>query len=159
MRIAVSDTGFGMDAATLERAAEAFFTTKPPGQGTGLGLPMVRSFSEQCGGAFTLTSAPGQGTTVTLWLPAGNDPATLPVDGLMATFPAPLPMSQFWPASISPRSASNCSSSALAIHDFSAGVFSRPDSGRTVSMSFLTGAAQNISKRACNWPSAKRFAC
>jgi len=69
VRIAVTDTGAGMDAATLERAAEPFFTTKPKGKGTGLGLSMAKGFAEQSGGAFSIASAPGSGTVVTLWLP------------------------------------------------------------------------------------------
>jgi PAS domain S-box-containing protein len=68
VRIDVADTGIGMDAATLARAAEPFHTTKPSGQGTGLGLPMVKEFAEQSGGAMTIASAPGAGTTVSLWL-------------------------------------------------------------------------------------------
>jgi signal transduction histidine kinase len=69
VRIAVTDTGTGMDAATLERAAEPFFTTKPKGKGTGLGLSMAKGFAEQSGGAFSIASEPGHGTIVTLWLP------------------------------------------------------------------------------------------
>jgi PAS domain S-box-containing protein len=70
IRIEVGDTGMGMDAKTLARAYEPFFTTKPAGVGTGLGLPMARGFAEQSGGALTVESSPGNGTTVTLWLPA-----------------------------------------------------------------------------------------
>ena len=66
----VSDTGHGMDAATLERATEPFFTTKGPGKGTGLGLPMIHGLAKQLGGAFELQSQVGRGTTATLWLPA-----------------------------------------------------------------------------------------
>nr|WP_294526399.1 PAS domain-containing protein [uncultured Rhodopila sp.] len=69
VRIEVADTGMGMDAKTLARAYEPFFTTKPAGVGTGLGLPMARGFAEQSGGALTVDSSPGSGTTVTLWLP------------------------------------------------------------------------------------------
>ncbi|MGG5822049.1 PAS domain-containing protein [Falsiroseomonas sp. HW251] len=69
IRIAVRDTGVGMDPATLSRALEPFFSTKPVGQGTGLGLPMVKGFVEQSGGSLVLDSKVGQGTTVTLWLP------------------------------------------------------------------------------------------
>jgi two-component system NtrC family sensor kinase len=76
-RIAVADDGAGMDAATLARATEAFFTTKPPGEGTGLGLASARGFAEQAGGALSIESEPGRGTTVTLWLPeAGVQPAS-----------------------------------------------------------------------------------
>ena len=69
VRLMVTDTGAGMDAATLARVMEPFFSTKPRGQGTGLGLPMARGFAEQSGGALALNSAPGRGTSVTLWLP------------------------------------------------------------------------------------------
>ena len=72
VRLSAADTGAGMDAATLARAAEPFFTTKPVGQGTGLGLAMAREFAEQAGGGFDLASEPGRGTTVTLWLPAAD---------------------------------------------------------------------------------------
>jgi len=69
VRLCVADSGEGMDAATLARAAEPFFTTKPLGQGTGLGLAMARSFAEGSGGALAIGSAPGEGTRVSLWLP------------------------------------------------------------------------------------------
>jgi two-component system NtrC family sensor kinase len=73
-RIAVRDSGTGMDAATLARVGEPFFTTKPAGQGTGLGLSMARGFAVRAGGALRIESVPGAGTTVTLWLPAEADP-------------------------------------------------------------------------------------
>ena len=69
VRLDLTDTGTGMTAATLARASEPFFTTKPPGQGTGLGLAMARGFAEQSGGGFALRSTLGTGTTVTLWFP------------------------------------------------------------------------------------------
>lgn len=72
VRLTISDTGAGMDTATLARAAEPFFTTKPIGVGTGLGLSVVRGFAEQSGGALNIASLPGNGTTVTLWLPAAD---------------------------------------------------------------------------------------
>jgi two-component system NtrC family sensor kinase len=68
--IAVVDTGSGMDAATLARLGEPFFTTKPHGQGTGLGLPTVRGFCASSGGALRLESNPGSGSTAAMWLPA-----------------------------------------------------------------------------------------
>ena len=55
-------TGTGMDAAMLARAGEPFFTTKGPGAGTGLGLPMARGFAEQSGGGLAIVSSPGHGT-------------------------------------------------------------------------------------------------
>jgi signal transduction histidine kinase len=69
VRLSVTDTGQGMDEATLARAAEPFFTTKGIGKGTGLGLSMVQGLAAQSGGAMRLTSAPGQGVRVDLWLP------------------------------------------------------------------------------------------
>lgn len=70
IRIEAADTGQGMDEVTLSRASEPFFTTKPVGQGTGLGLAMARGFAEQSGGALQIESSPGLGTVVRLWLPA-----------------------------------------------------------------------------------------
>jgi PAS domain S-box-containing protein len=69
VRIAVRDQGQGMDAATLARATEPFFTTKGVGKGTGLGLSMIQGLATQSGGHFVLKSEPGQGTTAELWLP------------------------------------------------------------------------------------------
>jgi CheY-like chemotaxis protein len=73
-----------MDAATLARAAEPFFTTKPLGKGTGLGLAMARGFAEQSGGALAIESSPGRGTTVRLWLPVAAADA-LPDAGPVTT--------------------------------------------------------------------------
>ena len=70
--ITVADTGAGMDAATLDRAMEPFFTTKAQGKGTGLGLPMARGFAQQSGGAMTIDSSLGHGATVSIWLPAAE---------------------------------------------------------------------------------------
>jgi signal transduction histidine kinase/ActR/RegA family two-component response regulator len=70
IHLSIGDTGSGMDEATLARALEPFFSTKPLGQGTGLGLSMAKAFVEQSGGVLTITTAPNRGTTVHLWLPA-----------------------------------------------------------------------------------------
>jgi CheY-like chemotaxis protein len=70
--LGVRDTGEGMTPAVLSRASEPFFTTKPEGKGTGLGLAMARGFAEQSGGALHMESAPGRGTTVSLWLPVAD---------------------------------------------------------------------------------------
>jgi PAS domain S-box-containing protein len=67
--ISVSDTGAGIEPEVLKRVFEPFFTTKESGRGSGLGLAMVDSFSEQAGGVATIESAVGQGTTVTILLP------------------------------------------------------------------------------------------
>jgi CheY-like chemotaxis protein len=68
--VTVTDTGAGMSPATLARAGEPFFTTKPVGRGTGLGLAMARSFAEGSGGRMTIESEPGRGARIALWLPA-----------------------------------------------------------------------------------------
>ncbi len=68
LRLAVSDTGIGMDEATLTRAVEPFYTTKGPGLGTGLGLSMVHGMAEQSGGVLVLRSRKGEGTTAEVWL-------------------------------------------------------------------------------------------
>ena len=68
--LTVADTGTGMDAATLGRAVEPFFSTKGLGGGSGLGLSMVHGLANQLGGEFRLDSAVGVGTTAELWLPA-----------------------------------------------------------------------------------------
>ena len=69
IRLSVGDTGSGMTQDVLARAAEPFFTTKPSGRGTGLGLAMARGFAEQSGGSLQIDSVAGQGTVVSLWLP------------------------------------------------------------------------------------------
>jgi two-component system sensor histidine kinase RegB len=69
VRIAVSDAGPGMSADELGRAGEPFFTTKPPGDGMGLGLFVSRSVVEQLGGSLTLASTPGAGTIASIVLP------------------------------------------------------------------------------------------
>ncbi len=78
VRLDTADTGTGMEAATLARATEPFFTTKPIDKGTGLGLAMARGFVEQLGGGIAIESAPGRGTTVHLWLPVADPPGREP---------------------------------------------------------------------------------
>jgi len=89
LRIIVRDSGTGMDAATLRRVTEPFFTTKAAGKGTGLGLSMVKGFAEQSGGGMQIESVPGDGTAVSLWLPlatrveeAGRDTRSPAPNGL-----------------------------------------------------------------------------
>ncbi|MFZ0207283.1 MAG: PAS domain S-box protein [Roseiarcus sp.] len=67
--LAVADNGEGMEEETLRRASEPFFTTKGPGEGTGLGLSMIHGFVTQSGGQLLLKSSKGKGTTAELWFP------------------------------------------------------------------------------------------
>jgi signal transduction histidine kinase len=69
VRITITDTGTGMDDATLAKATEPFFTTKGPGKGTGLGLSMVHGLAAQSGGLLKIHSEPNVGTRIELWLP------------------------------------------------------------------------------------------
>jgi CheY-like chemotaxis protein len=73
--LAVQDTGVGMDPAILDRVLEPFFTTKPPGKGTGMGLAVVHGIVSQHGGALALSSEPGAGTEARAYLPLHHDPA------------------------------------------------------------------------------------
>ncbi|MDX2183503.1 MAG: PAS domain-containing protein [Gemmatimonadaceae bacterium] len=73
VRLVVADTGTGIPADLLERVIEPFFTTKPQGEGTGLGLAVVHGIVASWGGALTITSVLREGTTVTLWLPRAEE--------------------------------------------------------------------------------------
>jgi signal transduction histidine kinase len=76
--LTVGDTGIGMDAATMRKAIEPFFSTKSAGHGTGLGLSMVDGLANQLGGALEIFSKPKEGTQITLWLPVARSPQILP---------------------------------------------------------------------------------
>ncbi len=69
--IAVSDTGYGIPPAILDRVFDPFFTSKGPGKGTGLGLSMVYGFIKQSAGHIKVYSEEGEGTTVRMYLPPG----------------------------------------------------------------------------------------
>ncbi|OFA09277.1 hybrid sensor histidine kinase/response regulator [Duganella phyllosphaerae] len=71
--IAVSDTGTGMAPEIVAQAFDPFFSTKPEGKGSGLGLSMVYGFVRQSGGHVQIYSEPGCGTTVKLYLPRSTD--------------------------------------------------------------------------------------
>jgi CheY-like chemotaxis protein len=76
--ISVSDTGCGMSKEVIERAVEPFYSTKPEGRGTGLGLSMAFGFVKQSGGHFRLYSEAGHGTTIKMYFPRSHAAEALP---------------------------------------------------------------------------------
>ena len=70
VRFEVRDQGRGMDRETAAQAREPFFTTKPAGQGLGLGLYLAGTLAERLGGGLEIDSTPGVGTTVRFWIKA-----------------------------------------------------------------------------------------
>jgi PAS domain S-box-containing protein len=86
VRFSMSDTGHGMDQDTLSRIYEPFFTTKAPGEGTGLGLAAVEGIMHSHDGIITVYSHPGEGTTFHLYFPAYGAEITKPPEK-MASVP------------------------------------------------------------------------
>jgi len=86
--VSVSDTGSGIAADRIDRVFEPFYTTKPVGQGTGLGLSQVFGFAKQSRGDVQVESEPGRGTTFTIYLPLARRRAAIApeVDGDMTGF-------------------------------------------------------------------------
>ena len=85
VRLSVADTGTGMTPEVLDKAIEPFFTTKPFGKGSGLGLSMVYGFVRQSGGHIAIDSAPDHGTTVDIYLPRDlASPGPVPRHGTAA---------------------------------------------------------------------------
>ncbi len=93
--LAVTDQGIGMPPHVKARATEPFFTTKGPGEGTGLGLAMVHGFVQQTGGYLDIETAPGEGTTISLYFPVAGEAPEAPV----------LESSRFKPTRVDPASA------------------------------------------------------
>jgi PAS domain S-box-containing protein len=82
-RLSVADNGVGMAPETRDHALDFFFTTKPAGAGSGLGLALVRAAVQRHGGTVEIESELGKGTTVTLWLPATDaQPTRVPIPGV-----------------------------------------------------------------------------
>jgi PAS domain S-box-containing protein len=82
-RLGVRDNGVGMEPETRDHALDFFFTTKPVGAGSGLGLALVRAAVQRHGGTIQLESEVGRGTCVTLWLPATEEqPTRVPIPGV-----------------------------------------------------------------------------
>ncbi|MFF0380217.1 hybrid sensor histidine kinase/response regulator [Actinoplanes missouriensis] len=79
VHIAVRDDGEGMPPDVVDRAIEPFFTTRPKGHGTGLGLATAYGIMRQASGDLLIESAPGEGTTINLYLPATDEAAPAPV--------------------------------------------------------------------------------
>lgn len=88
--VAVSDTGEGMSQEVLEKVFQPFFTTKPQGKGTGLGLAMVYGFIKQSGGHISIYSEVGHGTSVKMYLPRRVKPGELE-NGAPEVVAAPVP--------------------------------------------------------------------
>lgn len=78
VRLSVVDSGCGMSVAVAARAIDPFFSTKPMGQGTGLGLSMTYGFVRQSGGQLRLLTSPGEGTRVELYLPRYHEQPAVP---------------------------------------------------------------------------------
>ena len=89
VELSVADTGVGMAPDVLERAREPFFTTKPPGGGTGLGLSMAENFIQESKGHLLIESRLGKGTTVSLLLPRAAGQTPVLVDAASAPAAAP----------------------------------------------------------------------
>jgi len=88
VRLIVEDTGHGMDAETLKKAIEPFFSTKEVGKGTGLGLSMIHGLALQLYGTLRLGSFPAQGTRAELWLPVTAEASAPPRRSVAEPMPA-----------------------------------------------------------------------
>ncbi len=89
VRITVADTGHGMPPDVVARATEPFYSTKPLGKGTGLGLAQVYGIAQQAGGTLRIGSEEGKGTSVCILLPAAGVPAAAEAEEGIRSSPAP----------------------------------------------------------------------
>jgi signal transduction histidine kinase len=89
VELEVRDTGVGMDEETLRRAIDPFFTTKPVGKGTGLGLAQVYGSARQAGGTVRIESKRRKGTTVRVFFPRTDQPVERVTDGRRSSPPVP----------------------------------------------------------------------
>ncbi|UPT62466.1 MAG: response regulator [Hyphomonadaceae bacterium JAD_PAG50586_4] len=89
IELAVKDTGLGMPRDVVERAMEPFFTTKPAGKGTGLGLAQVFGAARQSGGDVEIESMPDRGATIRLLLPRIDPPSEANAENKAPATPAP----------------------------------------------------------------------
>jgi CheY-like chemotaxis protein len=91
--LTVDDNGMGIEANSLQKIFDPFYTTKAVGKGTGLGLSMVQGFVKQSGGALRVTSQTGKGTSFELYFPALSEPAVATSKSSFDV-PSPLPLSE-----------------------------------------------------------------
>ncbi|WP_024694830.1 PAS domain-containing sensor histidine kinase [Pseudomonas syringae] len=90
VELIVSDTGTGMTRDVMRRAFDPFYTTKPIGMGTGLGLSMIYGFARQSGGGVSIESQVGRGSKLTIFLPMFEGEAQLPEPDSSLILPAPI---------------------------------------------------------------------
>jgi PAS domain S-box-containing protein len=125
VRLTVSDNGEGMPAERLRRIFEPFYTTKPVGQGSGLGLSMVQSLVHASGGHLVVHSEPGHGSSVQLLLPVAGAEAPRAPEPAPATAPPPAGRLRVWVVDDDPV-VSLCLSEILRLQGHAVEVFSDP---------------------------------
>jgi PAS domain S-box-containing protein len=125
VQLTVSDNGEGMPPERLRRIFEPFYTTKPVGQGSGLGLSMVQSLVHASGGHVVVHSEPGRGTSVRLLLPAAGVDAARAPEPAPAAAPPPIGRLRVWVVDDDPV-VSLCLSEILRLQGHAVEVFNDP---------------------------------